>query len=269
MLADVTVAPGAASTARKPVERPGDEARRVTRPSVAACPFLVSADGAWRSATPARDHLCQVVSPAAAVAAQKQVRLCLTAAHDTCPTYLAATAANTGSASRGRAPARAAPVVTRWALVRTAPLVIDAGRRRRLGPMARRGSGPQLALGGLVALALVAVVVARFPAAPAPVTPAPPATTPAATSQAVAFVTSTPTARPTATAMPRRVVAMPVATRRPASPRPATSPATYVVRRGDTLYGIAIEYRTTVEILQRLNGLDDDVLQTGQALRLP
>lgn len=48
-------------------------------------------------------------------------------------------------------------------------------------------------------------------------------------------------------------------------PRP-----TYQVRRGDTLYGIAVRFRTTVPILQKLNpDVDARDLAIGSQLMLP
>ena len=71
--------------------------RPVTSPSpstpaiAAICPYLMSSDGGWRASTPAREHRCTVVTPPAILAAEKQRRLCLTAEHVGCSTYLAAT----------------------------------------------------------------------------------------------------------------------------------------------------------------------------------
>ncbi|MCD4829095.1 MAG: LysM peptidoglycan-binding domain-containing protein [Candidatus Cloacimonetes bacterium] len=42
----------------------------------------------------------------------------------------------------------------------------------------------------------------------------------------------------------------------------------HVVRRGDTLSGIALKYRTTVSRIKALNGLRSDVIYVGQRLRL-
>ena len=53
-----------------------------------------------------------------------------------------------------------------------------------------------------------------------------------------------------------------------ASP-PGGAPETYIVQPGDSLYGIALQYSTTVAVLKQLNGLTSDVLQVGQKLRVP
>ncbi|WP_170115523.1 LysM peptidoglycan-binding domain-containing protein [Melittangium boletus] len=43
----------------------------------------------------------------------------------------------------------------------------------------------------------------------------------------------------------------------------------YRVRTGDTLWGISRRYKTSVELLSRVNTLHDDRLQVGQVLRIP
>ena len=57
-----------------------------------------------------------------------------------------------------------------------------------------------------------------------------------------------------------------------ATPTDAPTPAsgrTYVVKKGDTLYGIAATYGTTVAEIKRLNGLKSNSLSIGQKLKLP
>ena len=49
----------------------------------------------------------------------------------------------------------------------------------------------------------------------------------------------------------------------------AQSTPTYTVQRGDTLFSIAKRHDTTVEILMRLNSLNDATLGVGQVLQLP
>lgn len=92
----------------------------------AVCPFLVMADGSWRSAAGLRDQRCGAIAPAAPLTIEKQRRLCVTAEHLGCSTFIAAdrhgTEAQAVSALRGRA---AGP--TRWALARTSALVLEDG----------------------------------------------------------------------------------------------------------------------------------------------
>jgi membrane-bound lytic murein transglycosylase D len=60
---------------------------------------------------------------------------------------------------------------------------------------------------------------------------------------------------------------------RSATPKPIASNAnaalTYRVRSGDTLYSIARQFDTTVEILKRLNGLPGDRIKIGDRLTVP
>ena len=44
---------------------------------------------------------------------------------------------------------------------------------------------------------------------------------------------------------------------------------TYTVKSGDTLYGIAKKYNTTVDELKRINNLTSNILQIGQILKIP
>ena len=71
--------------------------------------------------------------------------------------------------------------------------------------------------------------------------------------------------RPTTieTTVPRAVPA-------PAGPPPAQTagPLTHTVERGDTLFGLARRYETTVEAIERLNGLTDRNIRVGQRLRV-
>ena len=50
---------------------------------------------------------------------------------------------------------------------------------------------------------------------------------------------------------------------------PLGSPETYLVQPGDTLYAIAIRYRTTIVAIKKLNGLTGDTIQVGQKLLVP
>lgn len=53
------------------------------------------------------------------------------------------------------------------------------------------------------------------------------------------------------------------------TPDTGSSSFAYTVRAGDTLWLLANRYGTTVDAIKRLNGLSSDILQIGQALRIP
>ena len=45
---------------------------------------------------------------------------------------------------------------------------------------------------------------------------------------------------------------------------------TYIIKKGDTLYGISKDYDTNPELLAILNGLDtDDYIYPGQSIKIP
>lgn len=52
-------------------------------------------------------------------------------------------------------------------------------------------------------------------------------------------------------------------------PPPPTGTTTYVVQPGDTLYGIALRFGTTVSALKAANGLVGDLIYIGQVLTIP
>jgi hypothetical protein len=261
MLNAVTVTSGSASrTGAAGVSR--GPAIATTR---AICPYLIADDGTWRRATASRDQRCTVVVPPAALAVDKQRRMCLVDAHRTCATYLAALAA-----AEGDADARAGARATRWSLVRTAPVVLDRGRGAAEG--AARRNGPQIALGGLMVLAFASVVLARLgPAGPS-------------LAGAVDTGHGSPSAAATpAHQRPARAVASPPGIAGHRSPAVETSAApigstaaapvaparTHRVVAGDTLYALAIRFDTTVRALMKKNGLSSSELRIGRVLRIP
>jgi nucleoid-associated protein YgaU len=154
-------------------------------------------------------------------------------------------------------------------------LLLDQGRVAGVARLARQRTGAQLALGGLMALALAAIVVARVPrgetestfagvASPSPVVLVAPAATP----------TPRPTPRPTPTPVPSPVAPSlaPSAAASGDVNAATASPAvrTYTVQSGDTLYGIAIEFGTSVEAIQAANGMGSSThLNIGQVLTIP
>lgn len=54
----------------------------------------------------------------------------------------------------------------------------------------------------------------------------------------------------------------------PAAPAPEGAVTNYIVRGGDTLWGIARKFETSVDELKRLNGLTGDVIKVEQRLRV-
>ena len=54
-----------------------------------------------------------------------------------------------------------------------------------------------------------------------------------------------------------------------ASATPTPTQVLYTVRTGDTLGGIALRFRVTVEAIQSLNNLDSTLIYVGQVLQIP
>jgi LysM repeat protein len=251
--------------------------RTASLPMHGVCPYLLSADGAWRSTSAARDHRCTAVNPPSPLAAEKQRRLCLTADHLSCATFVAA--------NEAMAVARR-PVDLRRPIARTTPLVLDQGRL--MFPLPSLTSAPmagQGALIGLLGVAFGAVLIARLATGGGggeagvlvPVGSATPG--PAATDGAVAITQPPATAEPATAAPSVEPTEAPAATVEPSptlvptgpSPTPVdATPASYKVKRGDTLSGIAAQFGTTVKVLVELNDIKDPArLRVGQVIKLP
>jgi len=241
------------------------------------CPFLLAADGAWRSAGAVREHRCTAVAPPAPLAVEKQRRLCLTVDHIACATYLVAI--------EPRATAHR-PSVHRRAGTRTTPTVLDQGRISvtipslsgvTLPAMPALGQG---ALIGVLGIAFGALLIARLAVGGGPDTSLPGAgasASPSASSTAGAQASRTPRPSPSPTPI-GTVTPTPEATPGPTltttggspTPTPRASFATYKIKSGDTLSAIAARFGTTVKKLAALNGITDPAkIHVGQVLKLP
>lgn len=121
--------------------------------------------------------------------------------------------------------------------------------------------------------------------APAPV-PAPPPLPTASSSGPVMVLSSTGGGSSRATP-PTRVSSTPAPAPKPSvastTPKPAPKPAakptpkpapkptsvSHTVKSGDTLYGLALRYKSTVAKIKSANGLSSDLIRPGQKLRIP
>lgn len=250
--------------------------RPVTLPvmpaTAAVCPYLMASDGRWRASTPAREHRCTVVTPPAVLAPEKQRRLCLTAEHAGCSTYLAAVAGTDQTVeSDAPGPARVDHRPAR-AVTRTAPLVLDHGRLAIGVPALRteRGAG-QSGLVALMGVAFAAIVIARLSGGGPDLRPAAGGASASPSVAASPGPTVAPAATdvPTRTLVPTEVEPTPAPAEASAAP-PASAQRTYKVRSGDTLGAIAREFGTTVPVLMELNGIENPrLLRVGQVLDLP
>lgn len=55
----------------------------------------------------------------------------------------------------------------------------------------------------------------------------------------------------------------------PAPPSGAGNTVSHVVVKGDSLWGLARRYETTVEAIQQANGMTGSTIRTGQTLQIP
>lgn len=52
-------------------------------------------------------------------------------------------------------------------------------------------------------------------------------------------------------------------------PKPTSSTVVHTVKSGDTLYGLALRYKTTVAKIKSASGISSDLLRIGQKLKIP
>jgi LysM repeat protein len=253
----------------------GDDAEAVAEPrpddtASSACPYLAAAGG-WRSTGATREHRCTALDPAAAIALEKQRRLCLLAAHRTCPTYIAARTAREQALTglpAGWAPGRR--------LVRTSPVVIEAAPRRRTIPFSP--GSHRLAEGAVAVMALVVVVLVGSRivggAAPEPTSKPTPSATAGPVASEVAGVAS-PLPSPDAgspSPSPAASAAATASAEASSEPSPSASAAkrTYTVRSGDTLSGIGAKFGVTWQAIAKANRIKSPYrIVRGQVLVIP
>ena len=260
----------------------------------AVCPFLAGPDGAYRAASPSRDHCCGAVDPPIRLAVEKQEQLCLRTRHFECPAFVAATAP-AGAMPASRPVPRSAPLV----LERADPVV-------SLGSVRLPARLLQFGLASVMVVILGVLVLSggsqRNPATAAAASASPagagaasarPGATPRTgpSSVPVAAVTATDepsaepavdeTTEPTEPGDPEATEAAtdPTASAAGTTAKPAKTPAptaavagerTYRVRAGDTLSAIAARFNTTVAVLVNLNDIKDPSrIRIGQIIKLP
>ncbi len=239
----------------------------VDRTLAQMCPYLIAADGLWRSSTVAREHRCGAVAPPAILAAEKQRRLCLTEVHMACPTFEAARAAR--PIGPDRQPTLPRPIA------RATPMILDHGRIAVTVPAFRsERSVGQAALIILMVLAFALIVLAKLsggssPAGIADASGSPRATTHPSSPTRTARPSTGPTVAPSAGASSAAASGVPASSASPgATAKPATK--TYKVKAGDTLIGIAAKFGTTPKAIAKLNGITNTAnLHVGQILKIP
>jgi LysM repeat protein len=239
------------------------------------CPYLLSADGAWRAAQPTRDHRCAATQPPAELAVAKQRALCLAGAHVTCATYRAARQVEADAEPEGGG----AEAGGLWPAPRTTLLALEPVHARTAIPGTGGRIGGQVILVGLMVVALVVLVVARTTPSGGP-NGSGASGSPGASAVALASPTPSPSIAATESPSPSSSSsaapgptpkATPKATKKP-KPSPTVIPAnakTYKVKSGDTLSGIASRYGITVKALKAANGLKDNIIHVGQVLVIP
>jgi hypothetical protein len=200
------------------------------------CPYLASADGAYRSATADEGNRCTAQDPPATLPLAFQERYCLTDRHTRCEMYKFAREAGTDEA---------APAET-VAAVGTRPLRVARPAGGRDG-VDRRLIAGAAGLGGVIVLVVVLVLLMGSCSSQPPGAGDGASLDPAGSAAAAATdtPTETPTPRPT----------------EDSGPSPDASAATtgdelivrYEVQEGEALLAIAETFETTRRRLWRMN----------------
>ena len=231
-----------------------------------ACPFLIAAAGAYRMTVPDREHRCAAFAPATSLALTKQARLCLTANHPGCATYIASTAARQVRVGTGERIERAG----RWGIARTMPVVEEVGglRASLAALIADRRTWPAIPAVLLATLLLALGLSGSWGRAPTTAVASPSPTQRHTPSPSVGPGPSPEVSAPTATTAPPSASPIPSVGPTP-TPAPSVAFTTYRVKSGDTLSGIASRFGTTVRAITTLNGLTTTNLKIGQILKIP
>jgi LysM repeat protein len=227
----------------------------------AVCPYLASAGGAWRMATPSRDHRCVGLQPPVPQPPDKQRRHCLSPAHVECGIYRAARDVRTVALAGGTDPARIVLAdATRRPLPRTAPILLEPPRLLDQATRLRLDRAPgQLALAGLMIVAFGVVGLSRLSG--------PPSAQPSTAPTSIAVVPSK-SVRPSSSAVIRPSASASALASASAVPA-ASFRTTYTVKKGDTLNTVAVRFKTTAAAISRLNNLKSSALRIGQVLKIP
>jgi LysM repeat protein len=227
------------------------------------CPYIRSADGTWRAATPVRDHRCFAMDPATEIPFLTQQRLCLTSEHAGCERFAHAQERRVAALARDRIAPERVEAARFGPFASGVPLAVEPQRPDEDATAAVGSTSPPrrmrwVAFGGAGALGAVLLLAVLLAGATRPITPL---ASPSPTGVAE-------TAGPGPSATPRRS----------ASPRPGRSPGgvrSYTVKEGDTLRSIAKRFELTVLELRALNpDLDEslkqrDPLEPGTTLVVP
>lgn len=80
--------------------------------------------------------------------------------------------------------------------------------------------------------------------------------------------TSTATSRPTSTTA-KKTTTSSTAAKKPTPAKASSGSVSHTVKSGDTLYGLALRYKSTVAKIKAANGLKSDIIRPGQTLRIP
>jgi LysM domain-containing protein len=228
------------------------------------CPYLVSAGGAWRSAVPSRDHRCGAVAPAATQSVEKQRRHCLASDHVDCAMFRAARSARRASLIAGADPdAIEAADRRRRPLARTAPILLEPPRLVDQAMRFQLDRTPgQIALIALMLVAFAVIALARLSSGGG--------TAPSGGTHSISprASSSAPTPRG-ATIVPAVATSSPLASSESSATAGPSVRATYKVKRGDTLLGIARTFSTTVTKIRSANGMTSSAIKVGQVLKIP